>query len=238
MEVITYATAQELATQFAWFMTDYIKKKNDKVYIALSGGSTPKLLFACLAEQYSKSIDWSKVHLYWGDERCVAPDHADSNYKMTKDFLLSKISIPQENIHRLLGEADPAAEAQRYSEELLKTVPVKDGLPIFDILMLGMGDDGHTLSVFPSNIELMQSSKLCEVAVHPVSGQKRVTLTGKVANAAQVIAFLVTGANKADKVFEIHRQQKDWKLYPASYVRANQGKLYWFIDQEAAAKLS
>jgi 6-phosphogluconolactonase len=235
MEIKVYKDSQEVAASFADYLVELISKKNGNVYIALSGGSTPKLLFSLLAnDRYKKAIDWNKVHLFWGDERCVAPDHADSNYKMTHEQLLSHIDIPAGNIHRVLGENDPAEEAKRYSEEIKSLLPGEKGLPVFDLVMLGMGDDGHTLSIFPHQMELLQSDKICEVAVHPTSGQKRVTLTGHIANNAKSVAFLVTGKNKAEKILEILKKQKDWEKYPASYIDPIHGLLYWYLDEEAA----
>ncbi len=236
MELKTYQDSTAVATGFADYLTDLIRKKDGPVFIALSGGSTPKLLFALLAEApYQSAIDWKKVHLFWGDERCVAPDHDDSNYKMTREQLLSKIDLPEKNVHRVLGENDPEEEAKRYSLEITRILPQENTLPVFDLIMLGMGDDGHTLSIFPHEMELLASDKICAVATHPSSGQKRVTLTGKVANNALNIAFLVTGKNKAEKIQEILKKQKDWKKYPASYINPENGHLYWYLDQDAAA---
>jgi 6-phosphogluconolactonase len=235
MESKVYKDGKEVASAFADYLVNLVDKKNGNVFIALSGGSTPKILFALLAEEkYKNKIDWSKVHLFWGDERCVAPEHADSNYKMTHEQLLSKINIPAENIHRVLGENNPEEEAKRYSKEIASLLPKENDLPVFDLVMLGMGDDGHTLSIFPHQMELLESDKICEVATHPASGQKRVTLTGTIANNAKNVAFLVTGKNKAEKILEIFKQQKDWNKYPASYINPSRGSLYWYLDEEAA----
>jgi 6-phosphogluconolactonase len=235
MEIKIYKDSKEVAKAFAEYLSDLIKNKKGEVFMALSGGSTPKILFALLAEDtYATKIDWSKVHLFWGDERCVPPTHADSNYKMTFEQLLSKITIPSENIHRVLGENDPETEAIRYSQEISSIVPKENDLPHFDLIMLGMGDDGHTLSIFPHQMQLLESDKICEIATHPESGQKRVTLTGTIANNAKVLAFLVTGKNKAEKVLEITKQQNNWNKYPASYINPSNGELYWFLDEDAA----
>ncbi len=236
MKIKTFKDSSEVAKGFADYLVNLIGQSKGIFTIALSGGSTPKLLFALLAQEpYSKKIDWSKVHLYWGDERCVAPNHADSNYKMTNEQLLSKVAIPTENIHRVFGESNPEEEAIRYSNEVKNGLHSSNNLPIFDLVMLGMGDDGHTLSIFPHQMELLESDKICEVATHPQSGQKRVTLTGTIANNAKTVAFLATGKNKAEKVFEILKQQKDWNKYPSSYINPSNGELYWFLDEDAAA---
>jgi 6-phosphogluconolactonase len=237
MEIKIFKDGQQLAIAFADYLVNLINDKKGTLFIALSGGSTPKLLFALLAEEkYKNKIDWSKVHLFWGDERCVAPDHADSNYKMTNEQLLSKITIPKENIHRVYGENDPEGEAVRYSKEIMSVLPKENNLPVFDLVMLGMGEDGHTLSIFPHQMQLLESDKICEVAIHPDSGQKRVTLTGTIANNSKALAFLVTGKNKAEKVVEITKQQNGWNKYPSSYINPSNGSLYWYLD-EAAAEL-
>lgn len=235
MDIKVFKDSKEVAKAFADYLSELIAKKNGLVTIALSGGSTPKILFALLAEDYYKNkIDWSKVHLFWGDERCVPPTHADSNFKMTDEQLLSKINIPAENIHRVLGENDPESEAIRYSKEITSILTKVNDIPCFDLVMLGMGDDGHTLSIFPHQMELLESDKICEVAIHPTSGQKRVTLTGTVANNAKNVAFLATGKSKAEKILSITKQKDDWNKYPASYINPSKGNLYWYLDEEAA----
>lgn len=226
-------TKQEVAKQFAQFLADFIASR-EIAHIALSGGSTPKIVFDELAENYADSIDWKKVHLYWGDERCVAPDDTESNYKMTVEHLLSKIRIPKDNIHRVKGENDPDYEARRYATLLNETLPKTKEIPRFDLVILGMGDDGHTASIFPYEMELWHSDRFCEVATHPESGQKRVTITGQVINAAETVAFLVTGKSKAEKVQEILDATGDYKKYPASLVAPSSEKLFWFLDNAAA----
>jgi len=208
-----------------------------EAHIALSGGSTSKIVFDELATDFHDTIDWNRVHLYWGDERCVPPNDSESNYKMTVDHLLSKIDIPEENIHRIYGENIPAEEALRYAEVLKSRLPHFEGVPQFDLVILGMGDDGHTASIFPYNIHLWDSGNLCEVAVHPDSGQKRITITGKVINNAKKVAFLVTGDSKMEKVREIVAKTGNFRSYPASLVAPNSGELDWFLDAAAAREL-
>jgi len=209
----------------------------DKFHCALSGGSTPKLLFDYLAEKHKLDAIWKRIHFYWGDERCVPPDHEESNYKMTKEHLFNRIMIPEENIHRIKGENDPEQEAIRYSEELLELVPTLDGKPVFDMIILGMGEDGHTASIFPDQMDLLSSEKICEVATHPESGQKRVTLTGPVINAAYEVVFLVTGKAKAPKMAEIFNQSGNWQSYPAAHIDPEIGVSQWFVDGGAASEV-
>jgi len=234
-EIKIFSGPKEVAQQFAIFLADFVLTR-EKITIALSGGSTPKLLFDHLASHYSRSMDWSKMHFFWGDERCVPPDHSESNYKMTLDHLLSKIEIPDENVHRVKGEMEPQLEADRYAVEIKNLVAVEGDLPKFDLVMLGMGEDGHTASIFPQQMHLLQSENICEVSTHPESGQKRITLTGKVINNAAQVVFLVTGKSKAERMFEILEQQGDWKDYPAAYIQPHNGNLMWFLDRTAAGK--
>lgn len=226
-------TKQEVALNFSRYLAILIANR-EEVHIALSGGSTPKIVFDELAASFQEDIDWSHVHLYWGDERCVDPTDEQSNYRMTVEHLISKITIPEENIHRMKGENDPEYEARRYSEVLDEMLPRVNSIPQFDLVILGMGDDGHTASIFPHEIDLWHSAKNCEVAVHPDSGQQRITITGGIINNADTVVFLVTGGNKAEKFNEIQNQIGDFKSYPVSLVNPTSGRLLWFLDEAAA----
>lgn len=232
-EIKIYNTKDVVAEKFSIFFKELITNK-ETFHVALSGGSTPKIVFNYLATHFAKDIDWSKIYFYWGDERCVLPTDSESNYKMTLDYLLSKIEIPEENIFRVLGENNPEQETKRYSTVLDENVPAKNDIPKFDLVILGMGDDGHTASIFPHEIELWDSKSNCEVAIHPESAQKRVTITGKVINNAEIVAFLVTGPSKAEKVKEIVKETGSYKNYPATLVNPTSGELLWFVDNEAA----
>ncbi len=219
-------------------LTEYFIKvlhgKNGIFNVALSGGSTPKSWFDYLALHHQDDTFWENIHFYWGDERCVPPDDADSNFGMTKKHLLDRVPVPEKNIHRIQGELAPDMAAEFYEKELRQNM---GETPVFDLLILGMGDDGHTASVFPSEIKLWNSDRLCVVGTHPLSGQKRVSLTGKVINAAAAVAFLVTGENKQERVREIINQEPSAVYYPASLVSPEAGTLHWFLDKAAANQL-
>lgn len=236
MEVKVYTDKEEVAQRFASYFSDLVKG-GDTFHVALSGGSTPKTVFDVLARDFKDKIDWTKIHFYWGDERCVPPTDDDSNYKMTVEHLLSKIDIPEENVHRILGENNPKSEALRYANLLEINLERVGGTPQFDLVILGMGDDGHTASIFPHEIDLWDADDHCVVATHPDSGQKRVSINGKVINRAKEVTFLVTGENKAEKVNEIHNQKEGYKKYPASLVNPDSGNLIWFMDEAAAKNL-
>jgi len=233
MKLKIYKTKQEVAVNFSRYLAIVLASKETS-HIALSGGSTPKVVFDELAANFQPDIDWNGVHLYWGDERCVDPTDTESNYKMTVEYLLSKIDIPEDNIHRIKGENAPEYEAKRYAEVLDETLPKENELPKFDMVILGMGDDGHTASIFPHEIELWNSKNHCEVASHPDSGQKRISITGQIINNARMVVFLVTGENKAKKMAEIKTKDEKAKNYPASLVAPTSGKLLWFVDEAAA----
>jgi 6-phosphogluconolactonase len=236
-EIKIYDNAAGVTKAFAKHLAQWIEEsKTPLFHIALSGGNTPKLLFRYLADNYKNSIEWSKVHFWWGDERMVPPDDDESNYKMTNELLLSQIDIPEGNIHRIRGEEDPPTESVRYGDEIESLVPDKETWPAFDLIILGMGDDGHTASIFPNQMELLHSLDVCEVATHPSSGQKRITLTGKVLNSAKKTAFLVTGENKAKRLQEIFSGPNKGRLLPAFHIHPA-GELFWFVDQAAAGKL-
>ena len=237
MKLKVYTDKNEVAKAFSEYLKELIETSEKELHVALSGGSTPKAIFDYMAANYKDSIQWNKLHLYWGDERCVAPTDSESNYKMTVDHLLSKINFPEANIHRVLGENEPGMEALRYGNLLNKQLPTDEDGPLFDLVILGMGDDGHTASIFPYNIELWDSENNCEVALHPDSGQKRVTITGNVINNAVEVAFLVTGESKKDKVETIINELKGFETYPAALVAPYSESLTWFLDEAAAQKL-
>jgi 6-phosphogluconolactonase len=230
----------ELAAGLASELSEIINKAaflKKRLTIALSGGSTPRLLFSVLADKYSEKTDWNFVHFFWGDERCVPPDDPDSNYGMTKSVLLDRINIPKSNVHRIKGESAPEKEALRYSGEIKKIARSGNDLPVFDLVILGLGDDGHTASIFQKNRELLFSEKICAVAAHPVTGQKRVTITGPVINNADNIIFLVTGSAKSEVVAEIIRTPGKI-IYPAASIEPSHGTLKWYLDNEAASLLN
>ena len=231
-----YASPLELAEKFAEDMTSMIAEsiKNAVPFtIALSGGTTPELLFKVMGENFAESVPWKFVHFFWGDERCVPPDNDESNYGMAQRKFLSRIEIPSGNIHRIRGEDDPENEAARYSLDILSSVRNRDRLPLFDLVILGLGEDGHTASIFPGHSELFDSDKICEVALHPVTGQKRITLTGRVINNADNVTFLVTGKTKAEIVEKMFKKDSSVINFPASFIVPVYGKLNWYIDRDA-----
>ena len=233
-----FLSPYELAMNFAEEMVQMINEaaKNQKHFtVALSGGTTPEILFTLLGGKYSESVSWRSVHFFWCDERCVRPDDPESNFGMTLRTLLSKIEIPTVNIHRIKGEDDPEKEAVRYSEEILLNTGRRDGMPLFDLVILGLGEDGHTASIFPGHLELINSGKICDVAFHPVTKQKRITLTGRVINNADAVTFLVTGKKKDEVVDKLFKKDPAALNYPAYHIVPVYGQLSWYIDKEAGS---
>ena len=235
-----FDTPQILATTLAEVFYKRVHEQltnQDLLYIAISGGSTPVLFFRTLADNFER-IPWEKIHIFWVDERCVAPDNEESNYGMTKKNLLDKINIPMRNVHRIQGEERPAFEAERYAAEIRQNVFIKNNWPVFDWILLGLGSDGHTASLFPGSPLLDKSDSISAVANHPESGQNRITITFPVLNGAKIITFLVSGSSKKQIIREILGRDKTDVNYPASRINPGQGILEWYLDKNAAAGLS
>lgn len=238
-EVRIYPKPKKVCKVVARAIKKYTKEWPKPRYdIALSGGTTPKKLFKVLARKHRETIPWDKIHFWWVDERCVSPESDESNYKMAKEILFPKVSVPERNIHRIKGESEPEAEAQRYAAEIRNNLKSRNGYPVFDIILLGMGEDGHTASIFPNQMQLFSEDNFCAVASHPETGQNRITLTGKVLNNAKRIFFLVTGESKAERISEIMSNDDAAKNLPAYHVEPASGELIWFIDEPAASKIS
>lgn len=212
-------------------------KKSLPFNVALSGGSTPRLLFQILVDEFSSSIPWHFVRLFWVDERCVQPTHPESNFGMTFDNLLQHVPIHSANIFRMQGENKPEDEAIRYQQLLQKELPMIGNYPQFDLILLGMGDDGHTASIFPNTISLMHSQQSVAVTTHPDSGQKRITLTGNTINQAQKLVFLITGTTKAKILGQIFGDEQVAENYPAYFVHSTTDTVEFFIDKEAASDI-
>lgn len=235
-----YSTPEELARELAIeFLAELQKNYNaaQMMTIALSGGSTPALLFRELS-LYSQRPDWGCVKLFWSDERMVPPDHPQSNYGLAKRLLLDELPIPAQNIFRMPGEI-PAEEAvEKYMALIRQEVPAaENGIPQFDWILLGLGEDGHTASLFPGSESLQITDKICVTTAHPGSGQPRLTFTLPLINQARKIAFLVTGVSKSRVVTDILKQRPSASNYPAAAVQPLKGELYWYLDKAAASDL-
>jgi 6-phosphogluconolactonase len=226
------------ADRIVKLMRDAIAARG-RCLVALSGGSTPKPLYELLATpSYAGRIDWSRVHLFWGDERCVPPDHPESNYRMTREALIDRVALPPENVHRIRGEDDPHRAAEAYEQTLREWFGTDDPPPrTFDVVLLGMGPDGHTASMFPETAAPTETRRWA-MAVHVEHPHPmwRVTLTTVVLNAAADVTFLVSGADKAPRLREVLEERGERRL-PAQRIEPAQGNLHWMVDAAAAAQL-
>ncbi|GFE70016.1 6-phosphogluconolactonase [Chroococcus sp. FPU101] len=209
-------------------------QQRGKCTLVLSGGSTPKPLYEALAQQ---SLPWEKIYIFWGDERYVSSDHPDSNQHMTRQALLDRIEIPSTNIYAMpTGSHDPALDAQKYETMLQEFFKINPGdFPAFDIILLGMGDDGHTASLFPHTEALHVSNHL--ITVGQKDGQPRLTFTAPLINQARCVIFLVAGSNKQVALAEVFASEGDAMTYPSRLIQP-QEELWWLLDQAAGQNLS
>lgn len=236
-KIIISDSIEELSEQFAQLLLNGLNEKNDYFHVALSGGSTPKVVYNYFSENYKSKIEWGKIKFFWGDERCVPPDDPESNYKTANDNLFSRVEIPPKNIFRIHGEIDPAKEVINYSNILTTNIPLQASIPRFDMILLGLGNDGHTASIFPDSLDLFETDAICAVAKHPITIRKRITLTGRVINNARQIVFLVTGESKSNVVDIILNKKNGFDKLPASYVNPDNGQLNWLLDKTASSLL-
>lgn len=215
----------------------------ERVTVALSGGSTPKVLYQILSgDEYKDKVAWDRVEIFFSDERVVPDDDANSNYKLAYDGLLSKVPIPENHVHRVNTElGDPEQVAADYENDIKTYFSQQQGdTPRFDIILLGLGDDGHTASLFPGKPAVDVTDKLVTssppgVLPPPVD---RVTFTFPLINAASTVVFLAAGAGKADILSKILNPAPDQQTYPAQKVQPTNGRVIWMLDEAAAANLS
>ena len=206
--------------------------------VAISGGSTPKTTFGLLAAEYADKVPWDKLQLFWVDERCVPPDNSESNYGMTKAQLLSKVALPSENVHRMEGELEPEEAAARYESEIRNTFKLEGAeTPTFDLILLGLGPDGHTASLFPHTEGLNEMARICIANHVPQKDTWRMTLTWPVITQGRRVAFLMEGGEKAEIIKTVFTGAYDPEEYPAQLIRPASGKLLLLLDQPAAANL-
>lgn len=210
--------------------------------VCLAGGSTPRRLYEKLAEETRTAADpfpWERTHVFWGDERAVPPDHAESNYRMANEALVSRVPIPRANIHRIRGEEpDPHRAATIYEAEMSEAFAVDRGeVPRFDLILLGLGADGHTASLFPRSPALESASLVSAVWVEHLSTY-RITLTPRVINHAARIVFLVSGADKAMALKSVLEGTLDPARFPAQAVQPVDGEVLWLADAAAASLLA
>jgi 6-phosphogluconolactonase len=232
---LTQATAEHFVARAAEAVT-----ARGRFTVALSGGSTPRSTYTLLAsDEFAPRVDWPRVHVFWGDERCVPPDHPDSNYRIAREPLLLHVPIPAGNVHRIHGELDPAQAAREYERVLLTVFGGSPGgsPPRLDLVLLGMGNDGHTASLFPGTAAIHEGERWVVAHHVPRLSAWRVTLTPAVINAAAQVTFLVAGAGKAERLREVLKGSHQPDVLPAQIVSPTGGQLLWLADAAAASRL-
>jgi 6-phosphogluconolactonase len=227
------AVSQAAAERFV-----HLAQTQSPFSVALAGGGTPRRLFELLATPpFSERIPWERVHVFWGDERCVPPDDPGSNYRMAREALLDHVPLPTDNIHRVHGELDPETAAQAYATELHGFFGAQ--WPVFDLILLGMGDDGHTASLFPGSDALREKTRpvIGVTAQYQDRPARRVTLTPPAINAAREVMFLVVGASKAQTLQAVLKGAFQPHVLPAQIVQPTDGHLAWLVDGTAGRQI-
>ncbi len=236
--------AQETARRFQAIAIQAVQQ-NGRFTVALAGGQTPRATYGLLThEPYTTELPWEQCYFFFGDERCVPPTHPDSNFNMAEKSLLSKANIPRENIFRMQGELNPEQAAQRYSELLQHFFrmtssggPSPENFPPFDLVLLGMGSDGHTASLFPGTAALQERSRPTVANYVTKTNSFRLTLTAPAINRAANIIFMIEGADKAAPVRQVLEGEYQPQIYPSQLIRPGQGRLTFLLDRAAAAQL-
>ena len=243
MEIRVLTTPQELFEAAAEEVLRAAKEaveQRGRFAIALPGGSTPKSLFNLLATNARTVMPWDRTFFFWGDERHVPPTDPDSNYRMAEEIMLSKIPVAAGNVFRIPAEnPDAAAAAEAYEQTLRKFFQLEAGrVPVFDLILLGMGPDGHTASLFPGSAGLHEKTRLVIANWVDKLKTSRLTLTLPVLNAARYVAFLVSGTDKAAMLKTVLEENAPAEQYPSKLIRPSDGKLIWLVDRAAASALS
>lgn len=211
-------------------------KAHSRFSIVLSGGSTPQRTYELLGSPpYRDQIAWEKVHVFWGDERCVPLDDPRSNAKMANEVLLDKVPVPLHQIHPIVCSGDPSKTAKDY-EDLLKAF-FQDQPPRFDLILLGLGPDGHTASLFPGTPVLKEDERWVADVYVPGQDFHRITLTVPIVNSAAAAAFLVAGSDKAHALYEVRKGATNPERFPAQLISPVDGELFWLVDNEAAVNI-
>jgi 6-phosphogluconolactonase len=233
IEFLSRAAAHLFIEQAAQAITE-----RHQFLVALNGGNTPTRLFQLLASDYREKIDWSRTHIFWGDERCVPPEDKESSYGQTREILLSKIQIPDSNVHRVNTDLEPETASKDYANTLSRFAQPPLEWPRFDLVLLGMGEDGHTASLFPGSPIYVTEPTLAVTGNYQDRPANRVTMTPLVFNSARMVIFMATGANKAVTLSRVLSDKYEPENLPAQRIEPKDGSLIWLLDEDAASKLS
>ena len=241
IKINIYPDAEDLAREAAQYLTRQIRlalAARERISLMLSGGTTPRDVYAHFANQeLAGSVDWSRVLIFWGDERCVPPDHPESNFHMAQQSLLEKVSIPIQNIHRIRGELAPQEAAADYERTLAATLGAGANPPAVDMLLLGMGEDGHIASLFPGSPALQETQRWVVAVPHdepPPPLIWRVTVTFPLILAARQVVLIVSGQKKSTRLHQALYEREGDTVLPAQRLRQVKGELVWLVDQAAA----
>lgn len=237
----TFKSADDLSNTVAKWIADQINnalKKQDRFTIALSGGNTPKQFYKILAASpYKEQVQWNKIHVFWGDERDVPFNDDRNNAKMAFDTLLDHVPVPKSQIHIMRTDIPPQQSAQEYEKILHQYFGADQKSKSFDLVLLGMGDDGHTLSLFPGTEIVHEEKKWVESFFLQSQNMYRISLTKSITNRSALVAFLTTGKNKAIALKEVLEGKYNPDLYPSQVIQPLNGELHWFVDEDAAGLL-
>lgn len=239
-EIYIFKKIEELSRAAAMLFSQQSAQailERNRFLVALNGGNTPTRLFHLLATDFRDNVEWRKVHVFWGDERCVPPTDTGSSYGQAWNTLLSHLPMPSANVHRIKGELGPGEASKDYSLILKGFAPSPLEWPRFDLVYLGMGEDGHTASLFPGSPVEVSEPTLPVSAHYQDRPANRVTLTPVVFNSARTIVFMVTGENKAVTLAEVLSDRHNPERYPVQRIRPTDGSLIWLVDEAAAGKL-
>jgi 6-phosphogluconolactonase len=235
-----HKTPEQVSTALAAWITQTIEttlQQQDRFTWVVTGGNSPKQLYELLAAApFRERIDWSKMHIFWGDERAVPFTDSRNNAKMTFEHLLEKVPVVREQVHVMNTELQPSESAKAY-ETILHQYFKEDG-PSFDLVLNGMGDDGHTLSLFPHTAVIHEKQAWVQSFYLDAQQMYRITLTAPIVNRARKVAFLTFGANKASALYEVLKGAPNPDQYPSQIIQPAHGELHWFVDEAAAGKLS
>jgi 6-phosphogluconolactonase len=241
MHIAIYPDLDTISQQAAAYIARIAREAivtHGRFTLALSGGNTPKKLYGLLAtEPYRSQIDWQLVDIFWSDERCVPPDDPESNYYMAQEVMLSRISIPVAQVHRMPADRpDRDAASLAYTRDMQRVFGT-DGIPDFDLMQLGMGPEGHTASLFPHQPSLRETQRLVMPVSVPKPPPDRLTFTPPILNAAHHVLFLATGADKVDALHAVIEGADNPEEYPAQIVRPPNGEVTWMVDSAIAQKI-
>lgn len=233
LSLFVYKNYKQIAHKFVELIHSEFTDIKPNINIAISGGETFRNIFEKIIEE-NIELDMQRINIYWTDERCVPSTNDQSNFGIFQACYLSKIEYDAAKIFKIDGSVDPEAESENYANILQNNLPVKDGLPIFDLIFLGVGEDGHIASIFPNQIHLLNDDKICDVSIHPANGQKRITITGKVIRNAKKIIVIATGTRKKEIVSKaINKELYNEIDIPALDLHPGPSPVIWMMDKEA-----